>query len=89
MKRFLSIIVLILTLLFVAFIIQNAELVELTFLAWSIEISKALLMMICAALGFLIGLVAFSFSKKPQSNNPAQETMITHEPSAENDSQIR
>lgn len=63
MKRIYSILILILVLLFVAFIIQNAEFVDLTFLVWGIEISKALLMILCAGVGFLIGLLVFSFRK--------------------------
>lgn len=59
MRRFLSILALILTILFVIFIIQNAEMVGFTFLAWSIMISKALLMILCAAVGFLLALVLF------------------------------
>lgn len=63
MKRIYSILILCLVVLFAAFIIQNAELVDLTFLIWGIEISKALLMILCAGVGFLIGLLVFSFRK--------------------------
>jgi len=54
---------LILVVLFAAFIIQNAEMVDLTFLVWGLQISKALLMILCAGVGFLIGLLVFSFRK--------------------------
>lgn len=67
MKRLYASLLVVLILLFVAFIIQNAEMVDLTFLVWGIQISKALLMMLCGALGFIIGLLAFSF-KKSESN---------------------
>lgn len=63
MKRIYSVLILLLVVLFVAFIIQNAEMVDLTFLVWGIEISKALLMILCAGVGFLIGLLVFSFAR--------------------------
>lgn len=75
MKRFLAILLVSLILLFVAFIIQNAEMVDLTFLVWGIQISKALLMMICGALGFVIGVLAFSF-KKPISKLPSEHSSV-------------
>lgn len=71
MKRIYAIGTVILLILFVAFIVQNAEMVDLTFLIWGIEISKALLMILCAAVGFLVGLVFFSFRKsKPSEKKP-------------------
>jgi lipopolysaccharide assembly protein A len=85
MKRIYSILVLLIAMLFVVFIIQNAEMVDLTFLIWGLEISKALLMMICAAVGFLIGMLAFSFSsskktpEKEQVKKPEEST--SHTPS--------
>ena len=73
MKRIYSILILLLIVLFVAFIIQNAEMVDLTFLIWNIEISKALLMILCAGVGFLIGLLVFSFArKKPKESEGIQ-----------------
>jgi putative membrane protein len=83
MKRIYSILILSIALLFVVFIIQNAEMVDLTFLIWGIEISKALLMMICAAVGFLLGMLAFSFSsskktpEKEQAEKPQEPTLHT------------
>ena len=85
MKRIYSIVVLSIALLFVVFIIQNAEMVDLTFLIWGLEISKALLMMICAVVGFLIGMLAFSFSssKKKTEKEPTKkiEEPTSHTPS--------
>lgn len=70
MKRVYSILIVVLIILFVIFILQNAETVDLTFLVWGIEMPKALLMMLCAALGFLIGLLVFSFRKaKPKETS--------------------
>jgi len=72
MRRFLSILAVILTVLFVIFIIQNAEMVGFTFLAWSIMISKALLMILCAAMGFLLALVLFwGTGRKPKEGHEA------------------
>ncbi len=85
MKRIYSILVLLIAMLFVVFIIQNAEMVDLTFLIWGLEISKALLMMICAAVGFLIGMLAFSFNttKKTPKQEPVKkpEEPTSHTPS--------
>ena len=76
MKRIYSILILILVVLFVAFIIQNAEMVDLTFLIWGIEISKALLMVLCAGVGFLFGLVVFSFRKATTKSNNTMSPKI-------------
>lgn len=85
MKRIYSIFILTITLLFVVFIIQNAEMVDLTFLIWGLEISKALLMMICSAVGFLVGMLAFSFrTSQKKSETQAvekQEEPTSHTPS--------
>ena len=70
MKRIYSILILALVLLFVVFIIQNAETVDLTFLVWGLELSKALLMMLCAGVGFLIGLLVFSSTSKHKAAAP-------------------
>ncbi|MEX2597206.1 MAG: LapA family protein [Salibacteraceae bacterium] len=82
MKRIYSILILILVLLFVMFIIQNAEMVKLTFLVWGIEISKALLMMICAAVGFLIGLFIFAFRQSAKVSK-TEDVKTTKDPSNE------
>lgn len=92
MKRIYSILILILVVLFVAFIIQNAEMVDLTFLIWGIDISKALLMVLCAGVGFLLGLVVFSFRKaaakkevsSPEKTPPTdpREEATSHTPSS-------
>lgn len=80
MKRIYAVLIVLLTLLFVAFIIQNAEMVKLTFLVWGIEISKALLMMLCAAVGFLIGLLVFSFrrAKPVEKELPTSDKPSSH-----------
>jgi uncharacterized integral membrane protein len=70
MKRLYSILIVALIILFVIFILQNAEDVDLTFLVWGVEMPKALLMMICAALGFLVGLLVFSFRKASPKEAP-------------------
>jgi uncharacterized integral membrane protein len=69
MKRFLAILSIVLLLMFIAYIIQNAEAVPLNFLFWSAEVPKALLMAICAAVGFVLGLVLFSFPNKTQPSD--------------------
>jgi uncharacterized integral membrane protein len=49
------IIVLIFTGLAVLFIIQNVTVVEIKFIFWSFQMSRALLMFILLAIGFIIG----------------------------------
>ena len=60
MKKVVSVFVVILTILFVMFIIQNAASVYVDFIFWTLEISFSLLMIVCMAIGFLIGLVVMS-----------------------------
>ncbi|MBU1713472.1 MAG: LapA family protein [Proteobacteria bacterium] len=55
--------ILILTLsgLAILFIIQNVAVVEISFLFWSIQMSRALLMFFLLAIGIIIGWVLNSF----------------------------
>lgn len=49
----------------VVFIIQNVAVVELTFLAWTISMSRALLIFFILSIGFVLGwLMHGSFSRK-------------------------
>lgn len=60
----------------VIFIVQNAAVVEIKFLAWSLSISRALLMFLLLAFGVIIGWLMHSVTtlkkKKQQNPNPAQ-----------------
>lgn len=55
--------ILILTGLAVLFIIQNVTVVEIRFLFWSIEMSRALLMFLLMAIGIVIGWFSHSYFK--------------------------
>ncbi|MEP0987149.1 LapA family protein [Ekhidna sp.] len=53
MKLFRIILILVFVLAIVIFSVQNAEVVEVRFLGWSVETSRALLMLVCVAVGSL------------------------------------
>jgi len=75
MKQFRIIIILLFTFVVVIFSIQNSEVVEVNFLAWTIEISRALLMLACAAIGSIstiLALIPTLFGKKKKSDPPEQ-----------------
>ena len=53
--NFKLILILILACLAVIFIIQNVDIVEIRFLIWFIQMSRALLMFLLVAIGIIIG----------------------------------
>lgn len=58
MKLFRIILILAFVLAIVVFSVQNAEVVEVRFLVWSVETSRALLMLVCVAVGSLCTVLA-------------------------------
>ncbi len=58
MKLFRIFLILSFTLIIVIFSIQNSEVVEVKFLVWSGETSRALLMVSCAAIGSISTILA-------------------------------
>jgi putative membrane protein len=60
------ILILVLAGLSVMFIIQNVNVVEIRFLFWSIQMSRALLMFFLFAIGIIIGWFLQSFFKRSQ-----------------------
>lgn len=58
MKLFRIILIILFALVIIIFTIQNAEVVEVKFLNWSVETSRALLMLVCAAIGSLCTILA-------------------------------
>ena len=72
MKRFFTVAVTILVVLFSVFIIQNAQAVPLEFMFWTAMAPLSLLMILCAAVGFTIGIFMFGRSKRHASRKPSQ-----------------
>tara|TARA_Y100001972_G_C7665421_1_gene336306 strand:+ start:3495 stop:3719 length:225 start_codon:yes stop_codon:yes gene_type:complete len=65
------ILILLIALLIVVFSVQNAEVVEVRFLAWRLESSRALIMLICVgigSLGTIVALLPAIFGKKEKGN---------------------
>lgn len=60
------IVLLVLGLLFVIFVVQNAEVVQLRFLFWSTQASRALVLLGTFVLGLVIGLMSAWLVKKEQ-----------------------
>ena len=60
------IVVLVLGLLFVIFVVQNAEVVQLRFLFWSTQASRALVLLGTFVLGLVIGWMSAWLLKKEQ-----------------------
>jgi len=52
------------------FIIQNVAVVEVTFLFWSISMSRSLLIFFTLAIGFVLGWFLHSYFAYSQSKNP-------------------
>lgn len=77
MKKYLLIINLILVSLIVVFSIQNAAAVKVVFWIWKVEISLALLMVVCVGTGILIASVANLFTgdkkKSIRKNKPGDD----------------
>ncbi len=61
---------LVLGLLMVTFIIQNAEAVPVRFLFWTMTISRSIVLLITFALGFGVGLVSGRLGRKGGSSLP-------------------
>ena len=61
--NFKLIIILILAGLAVLFIIQNAALVEIRFLFWSVKMSRSLLMFLLLAIGMIMGWFLYGYFK--------------------------
>jgi uncharacterized integral membrane protein len=59
---------LVLALLIVTFIIQNAEAVPVRFLFWTTTISRSIVLIITFALGFGVGLVSGRLGKRDNSS---------------------
>ncbi len=62
----------------VVFSVQNAEVVQINFLSWSVETSRALLMLVCVAIGSLCTILAllptiFGSRKKEKSTHSDAE----------------
>lgn len=63
------ILVLVITGITVLFITQNVSVVEVTFLFWSISMSRALLIFFTLAIGFVLGWFVHGYFAHRQSKN--------------------
>lgn len=63
-----TIAIIVIVFLFTAFMFQNTEVVEITFLFWRFPLSRVLLLFVSLLMGFLVGLMAGWewFGKKPK-----------------------
>ncbi len=61
MMHFKLVLSLILTSIIILFVIQNVEVVEISFLFWSLAMSRALLLFFVLAAGIIIGWLMHSF----------------------------
>lgn len=76
MRYFRIILILLIALVIVVFSVQNAEVVEVRFLSWRLESSRALIMLICVgigSLGTIAALLPAIFSKKEKRNINMEE----------------
>lgn len=62
MKKFKAIIALLLFLLVATFAIQNAEVVEISFLIWSFSAPRAVVVLMLLFIGLILGILFSSFS---------------------------
>ncbi len=85
MKKLLLILNLILIALLVLFSIQNAEAVKVVFWVWKVEISLALLMVLCVGAGVLIASVANLFSTDKKSASKGKSLKKTEKPPVNQD----
>ncbi len=61
--------------LFLIFVIQNTEAVDVEFLFWSFQTRRALLLFIVLAIGFAIGWILHGWPRRERPDNPsARET---------------
>lgn len=67
------IVVLVIVLLFALFIVQNAQVVEVRFLFWSAQASRAIVLLITFALGLIAGWLSGRVHKKEEvaKNTPS------------------
>ena len=68
--------ILLIALVLVVFSVQNAEVVEVRFLGWRLESSRALIMLICVgigSLGTILALLPAIFGRKEKGNTDTDE----------------
>ncbi|MEQ8338207.1 MAG: LapA family protein [Cyclobacteriaceae bacterium] len=68
--------ILLIALVIVVFSVQNAEVVEVRFLGWRLESSRALIMLICVgigSLGTILALLPAIFGRKEKENTDTDE----------------
>ncbi|MEQ9220672.1 MAG: LapA family protein [Cyclobacteriaceae bacterium] len=68
--------ILLIALVIVVFSVQNAEVVEVRFLGWRLESSRALIMLVCVgigSLGTILALLPAIFGRKEKENTDTDE----------------
>jgi putative membrane protein len=60
----------IIAILFAVFILQNAQVVEVRFLFWGTEASRAIVLLVTFFLGLVAGWLSVWKQKKPAENKP-------------------
>lgn len=69
----------------VLFVVQNVAIVEIQFLAWSLAVSRAILIFIVLAIGILVGWLLHSYAthnekiKREQAALPEKKTAVSKE----------
>lgn len=66
--------------LIVIFSIQNAEAVKVVFWVWKVEISLALLMVVCVGAGIMIAAVANLFNRDKKKAPGSKQVKNEHKP---------
>jgi len=67
------ILILIIAVLALIFVIQNVAAVEVNFLAWTVSISRALLILFTLAIGFILGWLLRSYAGYRRSRNAPRD----------------
>ncbi|MBU0986076.1 MAG: LapA family protein [Proteobacteria bacterium] len=62
----------IIAILFAVFILQNAQMVEVRFLFWGTEASRAIVLLVTFFLGLVTGWLTVWKHKKPAENKPKE-----------------
>lgn len=68
--KFKSVVILVLMLLVALFSVQNAEMITVRFLHWSFALSQALVILLAAFCGAVVGLAIGTLSKRRRTPRP-------------------
>ena len=71
--KFKIITVIVLLILLVVFALQNAEIVQIKLLFWTVAIPEVLLILVSVSLGIIIGMISLSIGSKRSRKEPETE----------------